>query len=165
MQDNGKPTGSFAEHFFREAAGKISGCPLVLGKYYPISKDTRITLSDVDSIVSYLDKIEMETQEIKDFIGLNPNLEDVKSFIKKIIGAQKGYQVSTTVELFIAGALITKASDIHLETEEESVRLRFRIDGMLTDMISFKKSKVAVALLRNLLLWFATAWIWVARRC
>lgn len=73
-QDSGKPTGSFAEYFFQEMAGKISGYPLVLGKYYPANSDTEITLTDIGNIVNHLDRIKTETQEIKDFIEIYTSL-------------------------------------------------------------------------------------------
>src|SRR3989344_4122908 len=47
-------------------------------------------------------------------------------------------KISTTslLELLIAGALKTAASDIHLEPEPSSARLRYRIDGLLHDIAS-----------------------------
>lgn len=45
-------------------------------------------------------------------------------------------EVSTTdiVTLMIGGALKSDASDIHIEAEEESVKIRYRLDGMLQDI-------------------------------
>lgn len=43
-------------------------------------------------------------------------------------------QVSETLELIFAGALALHASDIHIEPEELSIRLRYRLDGVLIDI-------------------------------
>lgn len=48
-------------------------------------------------------------------------------------------QMSKVVEQVLAGALALKASDIHIEPEESGVRLRLRLDGMLTDTYVFDR--------------------------
>lgn len=58
------------------------------------------------------------------------NLEDVKKKIETLSQAQ----VSELVEILLAGALQTEASDIHLETAEKKINLRYRIDGLLQDV-------------------------------
>jgi type IV pilus assembly protein PilB len=46
-------------------------------------------------------------------------------------------RVSRIFEILLAGAFALRASDIHFEPEETSTLLRFRIDGLLTDMYHF----------------------------
>ncbi len=46
-------------------------------------------------------------------------------------------KVSGLLEDIMASALALRASDIHLEPEETGVRLRMRLDGVLTDMYTF----------------------------
>ena len=53
------------------------------------------------------------------------------------------------LEILLAGAIATSASDIHLEPEEESVRLRFRLDGVLND-ITFFDNKLYTQLLSRI---------------
>ena len=55
------------------------------------------------------------------------NLQELKGKITQI-------STSDVLELIFAGAVKNDASDIHLEPEEEDVRVRFRIDGVLQDM-------------------------------
>lgn len=43
-------------------------------------------------------------------------------------------QISETLELMFAGALALKASDIHIEPAEKTIRLRYRLDGVLLDV-------------------------------
>jgi len=43
-------------------------------------------------------------------------------------------KVSQLVEIILSGALASRASDVHFEPRKDSVRLRFRIDGVLNDV-------------------------------
>jgi len=45
--------------------------------------------------------------------------------------------VAETLELLIAQAVKDRASDVHLEPQDDRLRVRFRIDGILHDMYSF----------------------------
>lgn len=54
-------------------------------------------------------------------------LSDLKNKISKI-------PLTQLIEILLAGALKTQASDIHLEPEETDIRLRYRIDGVLADI-------------------------------
>lgn len=67
------------------------------------------------------------------------NTSDLKNRLQKI---------STTglLELLVAGALKTEASDIHLEPESKSARLRYRIDGLLRDVAALDKHSYEKAL-------------------
>ncbi|MEK7659519.1 MAG: GspE/PulE family protein [Patescibacteria group bacterium] len=44
------------------------------------------------------------------------------------------------LELLSGGAISSGASDIHFEPEEKSIRLRFRIDGILEDIMNLNKN-------------------------
>lgn len=46
-------------------------------------------------------------------------------------------RVSLIFEMVLAGAFALRSSDIHFEPEEEKVRLRLRIDGLLTEIFFF----------------------------
>jgi len=41
------------------------------------------------------------------------------------------------LDVLIAGALKIGASDIHFEPEEKTIRIRYRLDGLLTDIVDF----------------------------
>jgi type IV pilus assembly protein PilB len=63
------------------------------------------------------------------------NVNDVRAMIRqKMEEAGTGHKVSTLLEILVAGALATKASDIHIEPEENDVRIRFRLDGLLNEI-------------------------------
>ncbi|MBI4160423.1 MAG: type II/IV secretion system protein [Candidatus Yanofskybacteria bacterium] len=48
--------------------------------------------------------------------------------------------ITKLLEFLIAGALKIGASDIHFEPEEKEIRLRYRLDGVLHDVVSFSPS-------------------------
>ena len=54
--------------------------------------------------------------------------------IKKKLGQANQITVTEILEIILAGALKIDASDVHFEAEEEQIRLRFRVDGILQDV-------------------------------
>ena len=70
-------------------------------------------------------------------------LKDVKSpqaiteLIDHTISLRKSRQITSIVEIIIAGAIALDASDVHTEPGEHDVGLRLRIDGILTPIVDF----------------------------
>lgn len=65
------------------------------------------------------------------------NKDDVTRIVDELLKDQKGKKVTKMFEIVLAGALATGASDIHIEPEEERVRLRYRLDGVLHNVAFF----------------------------
>jgi type II secretory ATPase GspE/PulE/Tfp pilus assembly ATPase PilB-like protein len=79
--------------------------------------------------------------EIREVVyGYRIEQQDLERFAKEITDfrdlQKKITEVSTTdvVTLMIGAAIRSNASDIHVEAEEEDVKIRFRIDGILQDV-------------------------------
>ena len=71
-------------------------------------------------------------------IGKNiHNTDDIKNHIQELIDAKDAHKVSRVLEVVLAGAIAIDASDIHFEPEENFVRLRMRLDGVLVDIFHF----------------------------
>lgn len=92
--------------------------------------------------VSYSTKTKAGTldvagEEIEKLINETDSLDEVKTNIEKIMNAEKAFKISSIVEIVVASGIAAGASDIHVEPEEESVKLRFRLDGVLSDVTSF----------------------------
>ena len=71
------------------------------------------------------------------FATLTKNLQTVsalRSFLAEGLQGKERAQISYILEGILASAFALQASDIHFEPEEENVRLRFRLDGVLTDI-------------------------------
>lgn len=83
-------------------------------------------------------EIKKEIKHVKDFIGqIEKNLKQ---------------ETSDLVELVMLGGINLSASDIHFEPEEENVRLRIRLDGMLHDVLDIPKEVYRLLLSRIKLL-------------
>ncbi|MEN9921423.1 MAG: type pilus assembly ATPase PilB, type pilus assembly protein PilB [Candidatus Parcubacteria bacterium] len=78
--------------------------------------------------------LEINSEQISEFISKTRNIEDTKKLIDEVMVMKRAFRVSRIVEIVVAGAIATKASDIHVEPEEEYARLRFRIDGVLVEI-------------------------------
>lgn len=81
--------------------------------------------------------LDISNEEITELLQNVNNVPDIKKGIETILGAKKSYRISKILEIILAGALATKASDVHIEPEEGDVRLRYRLDGVLTEIIRF----------------------------
>ncbi len=70
------------------------------------------------------------------FGNLKSKLKNV-DFVKKEVLAFdiKTAKTAEVLEVIFSGALVNRASDVHFEPEEEGVRLRYRIDGLLNDVL------------------------------
>jgi type IV pilus assembly protein PilB len=62
------------------------------------------------------------------------NVDDITRLIKEA-EKEKIRTTSKILEIAIAGAIAVNASDIHFEPEEKFVRLRFRLDGVLQQLM------------------------------
>ncbi len=78
--------------------------------------------------------LEINSDQITDFISKARTIEDTKKLINEVMSMKRAFRVSRIVEIVVAGAIATKASDIHVEPEEDFARIRFRIDGMLVEI-------------------------------
>ncbi len=59
--------------------------------------------------------------------------QDLKSF-KDIDAQLKKVSLTQIITLLIAGAVVSRSSDIHIEAEEQDVKVRYRIDGVLHEV-------------------------------
>ncbi len=76
------------------------------------------------------DEIERMQEELTSF-------DDVQKSVDESISSKKAHRVSRVLEVLIGGGLALNASDIHIEPEDDVIRVRFRLDGVLTDLLSF----------------------------
>ncbi|MBP9748997.1 type II/IV secretion system protein, partial [Patescibacteria group bacterium] len=72
--------------------------------------------------------------------GVQISEDDIKKFSAEIGDFQKlntilqRAQITDVVTLIVAAALQAKTSDIHVEAEEKTIAIRFRLDGVLTNI-------------------------------
>ena len=81
--------------------------------------------------------LEISSDEINEIINQAKSLPTIISILENTTAANKTYRISRILETVVAGALAVNASDIHLEPEETYVMLRYRLDGVLQEVIRF----------------------------
>ncbi len=79
--------------------------------------------------------LDISSTEIIEIVGKVHVVGDVKALIEEVLSAKKSYRISKILEIILASAIALKVSDIHIEPEEDSVRLRYRLDGVLMDIL------------------------------
>lgn len=102
-----------------------------------------VSLSALNQIWHFYEFVPPETKEItgrveigKERLGeLLSRLQGLTAVQKEVAGADFGKTTTTTLlETILAGAMANRVSDIHLEAEEKTAKIRFRIDGILRDI-------------------------------
>ncbi|OGG54759.1 hypothetical protein A3C20_03930 [Candidatus Kaiserbacteria bacterium RIFCSPHIGHO2_02_FULL_55_25] len=76
------------------------------------------------------DTIQQMLQKLK-------TLDDVRVEINSHTKSKDTHRISRVLEIIMAGALSLGASDVHLEPEEAGVRMRYRLDGVLVEVLVF----------------------------
>lgn len=84
--------------------------------------------------------LDIENEEIQKIIKDVKNISDIKSSVEEILSQRKSYRISRILEIILAGAISVGASDVHIEPEETSIRLRYRMDGVLNDVLQLEEN-------------------------
>ena len=82
--------------------------------------------------------IDLANEENGDALPENlKSVARIKSAVSRLIEEKEGSakQAALVLEILLAGALAIEASDVHIEGGEASARVRYRMDGVLQDII------------------------------
>ncbi len=82
--------------------------------------------------------VDVSPEKLEEFVKQTKNLDELKNIFSSAIAAKKNRKISELLEIILAGAISFEASDIHIEPQENDVRLRLRLDGVLHDIIFFE---------------------------
>ncbi|PIR85654.1 hypothetical protein COU14_03160, partial [Candidatus Kaiserbacteria bacterium CG10_big_fil_rev_8_21_14_0_10_44_10] len=83
--------------------------------------------------------LDIDPEEIERLTKSVLSPEQVKTKIEEIKTINSARRVSATLETLFAGALSLGASDIHIEPEPAKVRVRYRLDGVLHDIVDLER--------------------------
>jgi len=83
--------------------------------------------------------LDIDTGRISEQMKTFKDPATVATHLKSIRTLNSARRISETMETMFAGALALRASDIHIEPEENGIRLRYRLDGVLYDVIDFER--------------------------
>ena len=81
--------------------------------------------------------LNISTEEIERIKNELKTIEDVQRNVDASFKSGKTHKVSRVLEVLLGGGLALHASDVHIEPEEDTVRVRFRLDGVLTELLTF----------------------------
>ncbi|MDO8183623.1 MAG: GspE/PulE family protein [bacterium] len=94
----------------------------------------------INSLPADIGIIDISNDTITADIKLMKTISDVRKKIsEEAVVALKGGGITGIVEMILAGSLVTEASDIHIEPEENDIRLRYRLDGVLEDVLDLDR--------------------------
>ena len=79
----------------------------------------------------------LSNETINQMLQKLKTMEDVRIEITAYAGSKDTHRISRVLEIIMAGALSLGASDIHMEPQEKNVRMRYRLDGVLLEVIAF----------------------------
>lgn len=82
--------------------------------------------------------VDVSSERLEEFLAQSKNIEDLKNIFSSTAASKKGRKTTEILELILAGAISSDASDVHIEPQEKNVRLRLRLDGILHDIIFFE---------------------------
>ncbi len=77
---------------------------------------------------------DIDTEDIAKIMQNIRTKEDAVNKMKNIGTINNVRRITETIETMFAGAISLSASDIHIEPEESTIRLRYRLDGVLNNI-------------------------------
>ena len=95
---------------------------------------------------------ELSNEELEQLLAKVTSLQDVGKLIQEAVELKRAYRITRVLEVILAGALALGASDVHFEPEEKAMRLRYRLDGVLVDVLEIDHETYRLTLSRLKLL-------------
>ncbi len=81
--------------------------------------------------------LEISPEVLRDTAKKIDRMQDIERLVSEALEGNKVHKISRILEVILAGAIAIKASDIHIEPEQDRGRLRLRLDGVLQDICFF----------------------------
>ena len=112
---------------------------------YMTSKESLETVWKHYKEISHAEKTEVGVLDVTndDISILVENVTSTPVITEKIndlLKAKSARKLSRLFELILSGAFAVKSSDVHMEPQEDAVRVRYRIDGVLQDICSIEQT-------------------------
>lgn len=105
-------------------------------EFYLISQHSFDSVFKLYATLPVFKKVETDVkiseEDLKRFQDEIDNYKTLEEKIKKV-------NITDIITLIIAASLKSNSSDIHIEAEETAIKVRFRIDGVLTDVADIAK--------------------------
>ncbi|MBI1999188.1 MAG: type II/IV secretion system protein [Parcubacteria group bacterium] len=92
--------------------------------------------------------LDVSSEQVDAFTKRIKALSDVVAAIEEVLAGGEKYETTRVLEMLVAGALATEASDIHVEPEEKNVTVRYRLDGVLQELTALNEKVYTLLLSR-----------------
>lgn len=79
----------------------------------------------------------LSNETIQETVEKLKTLKDVQVELSSHAASKDVHRISRVLEIIMGSALSLGASDVHLEPEDAGVRMRYRLDGVLVEVIMF----------------------------
>jgi type II secretory ATPase GspE/PulE/Tfp pilus assembly ATPase PilB-like protein len=99
----------------------------VLSRYTDLNQSTKVESG----------MLQLTPEKMTTLMASFEDVDGLKKEFDTLAASQVLYKTTRMIEMIIAGALKFDASDIHIEPEENHVRLRYRLNGVLNDVAFF----------------------------
>lgn len=76
--------------------------------------------------------LELKAEDLQKFTGAIKSFRDLADTIQHV-------SITDVFTIIMAGGIQARASDVHIEAEQEDIKIRFRIDGALYDVATLPK--------------------------
>ncbi len=78
--------------------------------------------------------VDLNESHLKELLQDITTLPEFRTRLEKVVMNENRERVSKIIEMTLVGAIHFGVSDIHIEPEDDAVKVRYRIDGMLQDI-------------------------------
>ena len=82
--------------------------------------------------------VDISPSRLENFQTQVRGVKTLKELLSASADAKEVRRISEVLEMLLAGALSLEASDIHLEPGEKKAQVRFRLDGVLQDVVTIE---------------------------
>lgn len=96
--------------------------------------------------------LDISTSELEDLSKKFASIVEVKQAVDHALISRDIHRISSVFEIMLGGAIALGVSDIHFDPQENEVRLRYRLDGVLNDTttIDHKTYRLLIARIKLL---------------
>src|SRR3989344_2594501 len=128
---------------------------ILIASEYGIARAWEVYKEVSHAIASTAGVMSVSNETMQKYVSMIKTIADVKAVVDEAIGSGDVHSLSTVVEIILGGAVATSVSDVHIEPEKETVRVRYRLDGVLQDVVEithvgYKKVLARIKLLAGM---------------
>jgi type IV pilus assembly protein PilB len=109
-------------------------------KLYTKALDLHVVVATESGIREHLARIWSLEEDSSDVVTMLDDFEDAEVDNSALVKDADSTPVVRLVNVILADAVRARASDIHIEPQQRDVRIRYRVDGLLRDVMTVPKA-------------------------